>query len=95
MLAFRSEAHVERWLEQRELERGAAFSAEQMWRLAHAWYANRLAPDWRRTTPDEAQAVFAEIGQELYISDTTVKTHHAHPPEAGAERSGAGRSARP
>ena len=62
MLAFRSEAHVERWLGQRGVERGAVFSADQMWRLAHAWYANRLAPDWRRATPVEAEAVFAEVG---------------------------------
>jgi hypothetical protein len=62
MLAFRSEAHVERWLEQRRLDRGAVFSAEQMWRLAEAWYADRLAPDWRRATPAEAAALFAEIG---------------------------------
>jgi Alkylmercury lyase len=62
MLAFRSEAHVEGWLDQRGLERGAVFSMEQMWRLARAWYANRLAPDWRRSSADEAEALFAEVG---------------------------------
>jgi Alkylmercury lyase len=62
MLAFRSEAHVERWLEQRGLDRGALFSAEQMWRLARAWYENRLAPDWRRRTAEEAEGLFGAIG---------------------------------
>ena len=62
MLAFRSEAHVERWLEQRGLERGAVFPLGQLWRLADAWYADRLAPDWRRRTPDEAEALFASLG---------------------------------
>jgi hypothetical protein len=62
MLAFRSEAHVQRWLEQRGLERGAVFSLEQLWRLAGAWYADRLAPDWRRRTPEEAESLFASLG---------------------------------
>jgi hypothetical protein len=53
---------VEGWLDQRGLERGAVFSMEQMWRLARAWYANRLAPDWRRASADEAEALFAEVG---------------------------------
>ncbi len=62
MLAFRSEAHVDRWCEARRLPRGATFTLEQCRRLAHAWYANRMTPDWRRRTPDEAEALFAEIG---------------------------------
>jgi hypothetical protein len=62
MLAFRSEAHVDRWLEQRSLERGAVFSLEQLWGLAHAWYADRLSPDWRRSTPEQAEQVFASLG---------------------------------
>ena len=64
MLAFRSEAHVDRWREQRCLPRGASLTLEQSWQLAHAWYANRLAPEWRRRTPEEAEALFAEIGLE-------------------------------
>jgi hypothetical protein len=62
MLAFRSEAHVDRWLEQRGLERGAILSLEQLWRLGDAWYADRLDRDWRRRTPEEAEALFAELG---------------------------------
>ena len=64
MLAFRSEGHVDRWLELRGLPRGAAFSLEQLWRLAEAWYANRMARDWRRRTPAEAEALFAGLGLE-------------------------------
>ncbi len=62
MLAFRSEGHVERWLDERGLSRGAVFSLEQLWRLASAWYADRLAPDWRRRTAAEAEALFRELG---------------------------------
>ena len=62
MLAFRSEGHVERWCEQSGLARGAVFSLDTAWRLADAWYAGRLSPDWRRRTPEEAQAVFGALG---------------------------------
>jgi hypothetical protein len=62
MLAFRSEEHVARWCESQGLARGALLTPAQQWRLADAWYANRLAPDWRRRTPDEAEALFREVG---------------------------------
>jgi hypothetical protein len=62
MLAFRSEAHVERWCDARRIPRGESFSLEQAWRLGQAWYADRLSPDWRRRTPEEAEALFAEVG---------------------------------
>ena len=62
MLAFRSEAHVDRWCEQGGLERGASFGLEQLWRLADAWYRDRLSPGWRRRTAEEAEAVFADVG---------------------------------
>lgn len=62
MLAFRSEGHVDRWCELRHVDQGAVFTLEQAWQLGRAWYANRLAPDWRRLSPAEAEAVFAAIG---------------------------------
>jgi hypothetical protein len=62
MLAFRSEAHVDRWCEARRIPRGASFSLEQAWLLGRAWYANKLSPDWRRAAPDEAEAVFSGLG---------------------------------
>jgi hypothetical protein len=62
MLAFRSEAHVDRWCDETGHERGAAFPLATAWRLAERWYRDRLSPEWRRRTPAEAQAVFAELG---------------------------------
>jgi hypothetical protein len=62
MLLFRSEEHVERWAEGRGTMAGAVFTVRQGWALAEAWFADRLAPDWRRRTPGEAQAVFEGIG---------------------------------
>ena len=62
MLAFRSEAHVDAWCEQRGLPRGAVFPLGTCWRLARAWYADRLSPEWRRRTPAEAREVFDQLG---------------------------------
>jgi len=62
MLLFRSEEHVDRWCNQWRLPRGETLSVEQVWRLADAWYADRLAPEWRRKTIDEAHAVFRSLG---------------------------------
>ena len=62
MLAFRSEAHVDRWCESRRLSRGASFTLEQAWQLGRTWYADKLSPDWQRATAAEAQAAFASIG---------------------------------
>ena len=62
MLLFRSEEHLERWLAERGLERGATMTLDQQWQLARLWYGNRLDAAWRRRTPDEAQAVFTDVG---------------------------------
>jgi hypothetical protein len=62
MLLFRSEEHVTRWAELRQTPIGATFTPEQGWRLATAWFEDRLSPDWRRKSPEEAQAVFDSIG---------------------------------
>jgi hypothetical protein len=62
MLAFRGEDHVDRWCEARGIERGCGFTLEQAWGLGREWYSDRLSPDWRRQTPDEARATFAGLG---------------------------------
>lgn len=62
MLLFRSEEHIDRWCKQRGVGRGATMTLDQQWRLADAWYRDRLSESWRRRTPDEAQALFTEIG---------------------------------
>jgi Alkylmercury lyase len=62
MLLFRSEEHVERWSEGRRSSTGAILTPEQGWRLAEAWFHDRLSPEWRRRTPQEAQTIFDGIG---------------------------------
>jgi len=62
MLLFRSEEHVQAWYRNRELSMGATLTLDQQWELARVWYADRLSPEWRRRTPQEAEAVFASLG---------------------------------
>lgn len=62
MLLFRSEEHIDRWCSFRELPRGGTMSVEQCWQLAREWYADKLSPDWRRKTLEEAEAMLAGIG---------------------------------
>jgi hypothetical protein len=62
MLLFRSEEHLERWCAFREMPRGGTMSPEQCWQLALDWYGDKLDPDWRRKTLDEAEAALSSIG---------------------------------
>jgi len=62
MLLFRSEEHVDRWCQARDLPRGGVLTPEQGWRLAHGWYKDKLAPDWRRHTLEETEALLGNLG---------------------------------
>lgn len=60
MLLFRSEEHVDRWLDGRAP--GATVPVAQLSELAHAWWGDRLAPDWRPHTREENQAILERVG---------------------------------
>jgi Alkylmercury lyase len=62
MMLFRSEEHVDRWCSQWNRPRGATMSLAQGWMLAQLWYGNRLHPEWRVKSTQEARAVFAQVG---------------------------------
>lgn len=62
MLLFRSEEHVDRWCRVRGMARRPLVTLEQIWQLAVAWYATRLAPESRRPMGDEVRRIFGEIG---------------------------------
>ena len=60
MLVFRSEAHVDTWLAGRTP--GATLSITKVCELAHAWWSDRLAPDWRPHTLEQNQAILDDLG---------------------------------
>ena len=60
MNLFRSEEHVERWLGDREP--GATISIGKLSELAHAWWSDRLSPEWQPHTRDENQAILNRLG---------------------------------
>ena len=62
MLLFRSEEHVARWRVNARPPASTVLSLDQAARLADEWYRAKLAPDWRRHTADEAEALFARLG---------------------------------
>lgn len=60
MLLFRSEEHVERWLAGRAP--GATIGIRTLCDLAHAWWGDRLDPDWRPHTREQNQAILDRLG---------------------------------
>jgi hypothetical protein len=60
MRLFRSEEHIVRWLDGRRA--GATLTAIQLSDLAHAWWGDRLDPDWRPHTRDQNQAILEGVG---------------------------------
>ena len=54
MNLFRSEEHAP--------EGGDTIPAGTLWRLADAWYRDRLAPDWRPRTKGENKAILERLG---------------------------------
>jgi hypothetical protein len=60
MNLFRSEEHVDRWLAGREA--GATISVTKLSELAHAWWDDRLCPDWRPHTREQNQAILDGLG---------------------------------
>ncbi len=60
MLLFRSEEHIAAWLAGRTP--GATISVAKLCELAHAWWGDRLAPDWRPHTRDQNQGILDRLG---------------------------------
>jgi hypothetical protein len=60
MLLFRSEDHVQAWLQGRDP--GATISIAKLAQLADAWWGDRLAPDWRPRTREQNQAILDRLG---------------------------------
>jgi hypothetical protein len=60
MNLFRSEEHVQRWLRGRP--GGATIPVGQLCDLAHAWWGDRLDPDWRPHSREQNQAILDAVG---------------------------------
>jgi hypothetical protein len=60
MNLFRSEERIEHWLGARE--RGATIAVTTLSELAHAWWDDRLAPDWRPRNREQNQAILDRLG---------------------------------
>jgi hypothetical protein len=62
MRLFRSEEHLARWLKENRYAPGRTLTAGKLSELAHAWWGNRLAPDWRPRASEESQAILDRLG---------------------------------
>jgi hypothetical protein len=60
MNLFRSEEHVARWLGDRPA--GATVSVTTLSALAHAWWDDRISPDWRPHTREQNTAILERLG---------------------------------
>ena len=60
MNLFRSEGHIQRWLAGRPP--GATIPVTKLSDLAHAWWGDRLSPDWRPRTVEQNQAILDRLG---------------------------------
>ena len=60
MNLFRSEEHIDRWLGGRKP--GATLSMADLTELAHAWWSDRLSPDWQPHTRRQNQTILDQLG---------------------------------
>jgi hypothetical protein len=60
MNLFRSEEHIDRWLDGRAP--GATIPVTKLSELAHAWWGDRLPPEWRPHTREQNQAILDRLG---------------------------------
>jgi hypothetical protein len=60
MNLFRSEEHIERWLAGRTP--GVTTPVAKLGELAHAWWDDRVSPEWVPHTRDQNQAILDRLG---------------------------------
>ena len=60
MNLFRSEEHIDRWLDGRPP--GATIPVATLCALSSRWWEDRLSPDWRPHTRDQNQATLDDLG---------------------------------
>ncbi len=60
MNLFRSEEHIDRWLGLRCP--GATMPVTTLSALAHAWWGDRLSPQWKPHSRQQNQAILDRLG---------------------------------
>jgi len=60
MNLFRSEEHIAHWLGGRSP--GTTITVGKLCELAHAWWSDRIAPDWQPHTREQNQAILDRLG---------------------------------
>lgn len=60
MNLFRSEEHVQRWLDGRSP--GATVPVTTLAALAVAWWGDRLSPDWQPHSREQNQSILEAVG---------------------------------
>ena len=58
---FQSEEHAERWRDKAKPPASTILPIEQATALATAWHKDKLSPDWRRFTTEEAEDLFDDL----------------------------------
>ncbi|MBX2873474.1 MAG: alkylmercury lyase family protein [Saprospiraceae bacterium] len=62
MLAFRTEAEIDKWCERHDIAKGDVQPLSHIWEFASKWYGQHLNPDWKKWTLQEAKEIFDEFG---------------------------------
>jgi hypothetical protein len=60
MNIFRSEDHIHRWLAGRPA--GASITIDELSALAHAWWSDRVDPEWKPHTRAKNQDILDRLG---------------------------------
>ena len=60
MNLFRSEEHIDRWLNGRQP--GETLTVYKLNELADAWWADRLSPEWLPHSRAQNQAILTQLG---------------------------------
>jgi hypothetical protein len=60
MNIFRSEEHIARWLAGRDP--GVTFPLLKLSELAHAWWSDRISPEWQPHTREQNQGILDRLG---------------------------------
>ena len=61
-MLFRSKEDADAWRERTGARHGETLTLAQTWELSRRWYGDRMQPDFHGRTPEQAQAIFRELG---------------------------------